>query len=204
MSFQMVEVAEGVQYIHSEGIAHGNLHGVHISLCRFDDLFNCLLGKCPSWSWISLPNRRYRSNTPSRRYHAADVKFCRTRAIGYVQQMLQIRMHWVWLESRGGGKRNDANGRVCFRLSSLRGAPPLTCHIQPLKMIHPRCFSVLCLFKRKTDYRFIGSLRVGHVQPDWTALLWTTASGISSSNVGCVTLLSVQQWSKLWKLMSRF
>ena len=35
----------------------------------------------------------------------------------------------------------------------------------PLKMTR-RFFSTLCLFKRKTDYRFIGSLHGGHAQAD--------------------------------------
>lgn len=33
----MLEVAQGVQYIHSEGVVHGNLHGVSISTFYFPD-----------------------------------------------------------------------------------------------------------------------------------------------------------------------
>ncbi len=91
-----------------------------LSICQFVDLFNFLPGKYPSEFCMSLPNYWYWNNTQFRRYHVIDVKFCCARAVGYVQQVLQIRVLWVWLESRGKG--NDADGRACFRLSSLCGA----------------------------------------------------------------------------------
>jgi hypothetical protein len=73
-----------------------------------------------------------------------------------------------------------------------------------LKMTCPRFFLILFLFKRKTGYRFIGSLRVGHVQPDWTPQWWMMASGTSLSNAGCTTPLSARQWGMLWKNMWHF
>ena len=35
----MLEVAEGIQYLHSEGIVHGDLHGVSIILSYFPNQF---------------------------------------------------------------------------------------------------------------------------------------------------------------------
>ena len=43
----MLEVAKGVQYIHSEGIVHGDLKGVRISISPFVNYFIGKLGKCP-------------------------------------------------------------------------------------------------------------------------------------------------------------
>ena len=55
------EVAEGVQYLHSEGIVHGDLRGVRIVIA-FCLLIHTVfhLGKYPSRLWIPLPNLWYR------------------------------------------------------------------------------------------------------------------------------------------------
>ena len=44
----MLEVAEGIQYLHSEGIVHGDLHGVSILLSYFPiSSSSGLPGECP-------------------------------------------------------------------------------------------------------------------------------------------------------------
>lgn len=41
--YQMLEIAQGVRYIHSEGIIHGDLTGVRVLISHFDNQFICLL-----------------------------------------------------------------------------------------------------------------------------------------------------------------
>ena len=43
---QMLEVANGVRYIHSEGIVHGGLRGVSVLIIHVVDLFIHLSGEC--------------------------------------------------------------------------------------------------------------------------------------------------------------
>jgi hypothetical protein len=44
----MLEVAEGVMYLHSEGIVHGDLHGVSSQYCISQiSLSHYLLAQCP-------------------------------------------------------------------------------------------------------------------------------------------------------------
>ena len=42
----MLEVANGVRYIHSEGIVHGDLRGVSVLVIHFVDLFIHPSGEC--------------------------------------------------------------------------------------------------------------------------------------------------------------
>jgi serine/threonine protein kinase len=49
----MLEVAEGVQYMHSEGVVHGDLKGVHIMILQIDNQFISSARKISSSTLIS-------------------------------------------------------------------------------------------------------------------------------------------------------
>ena len=46
---QMLEIAEGVQYIHSEGVVHGNLHGVRGLISHYVNQFISSLNRTTSF-----------------------------------------------------------------------------------------------------------------------------------------------------------
>ena len=50
----MLEVAEGIQYLHSEGIVHGDLHGVSLVLSyNFNQLIRLSAREMSSWIVLS-------------------------------------------------------------------------------------------------------------------------------------------------------
>ena len=125
----MWEVAAGVQYIHSEGIVHGDLRGVRIWLsCFVYQLISCILGKHTPWPRFTLPNYWFWIDSTFRchRYSIqfTHVEFCRPRAIRCVRKVwsagLRRMSRRAW--SPPGKKpreKNDPDGHICLWLSIL-------------------------------------------------------------------------------------
>ena len=121
----MLEVAAGVQYIHSEGIVHGDLRGVRIWLsCLVYQLISRILGKHTPWPRLTLPNYWFWIDSTFR-CHRYSIQFtyielCRPGAVRCVRKVWSARLRRM---SRGAWsppeKEIGTDRRVCLWLSIL-------------------------------------------------------------------------------------
>ncbi len=82
----MLEIAEGVQYIHSEGIVHGDLRGVRIAITSINQFIIESPGKYLYRLFVQLPNCQYWIDTTFRQNPIIDDKLCCSRVIPQEQQ----------------------------------------------------------------------------------------------------------------------
>ena len=157
----MLEVALGVQYMHLEGVVHGNLHAVSIltHFCYPIYLTGCIPGERPSRFCSPLPNYWFCIIWSIR-------CFCYTILLDIADKLCCTGTIW---RHRGRPRcaEEDADRRVRIRLPVLRSAFQFFLYLfGALSGDRYRHSLIQYLFMEKTTFRLCDSSKVEDVRID--------------------------------------